>query len=216
MSTIEAGRGGLAAQAYTAIRQILTEGEAAPGDPVSENALAERLGMSRTPVREALRELTRDGLLDLFPGRGYFLPRHSASDLRELFELREALEGLAARAAAPRASDSELAALREICAAYEGARDWRERARHGSEFHRLVAEAARNGRLAGALSAIAAQISMVRRAELRAFAARGPEAAEEHRSILDAIAARDPEAAERAARAHVRRSQESSLRALIG
>ncbi|GGG39619.1 GntR family transcriptional regulator [Caldovatus sediminis] len=216
MATLDAGRGGLAAQAYASIRGIVLEGEYAPGDAISENELADRLGMSRTPVREALRALARDRLLDLVPGRGYFLPRYSAADLRELFELREVLEGLAARGAALRASEGEIQALRQLSEIYDSCRDWRDRARHGAEFHARIAGAARNTRLTASLTGLAAQIALVRRSELRAFAGRGSEAAAEHRAILDAIAARDPDAAERAARAHVRRSHEGSLRAVIG
>ena len=204
-------RTGLAAQAYAQIRASLLEGEFAPGDAVSENQLTERFGMSRTPIREALQALAAEGLLETVPARGWFVPRRSVSDLHEMFELREALEGMAARGAAQRATEAENVALTALCDAYERADDWREWAAKGTEFHTRIALAARNARLSAALDQLKAQIVLARRSELRASRGRGDEAAREHRAILAAIAARDADAAERHARAHVRRSHEASF-----
>ena len=212
MTSLAARTGGLAARAYARIRASLLDGEFAPGDAVFENRLKERLGMSRTPIREALQALAAEGLLETVPARGWFVPRRSVDDLHEMFELREALEGMAARGAARRATDAEIAALAALCDGYERAGDWREWAAKGTEFHARIAAAARNARLVAMLDQLRAQIVVTRRSELRGVRGRGDEAAREHRAILAAIAARDPDAAEREARVHVRRSREASFR----
>src|SRR5215208_6955510 len=99
----------LATHAYEQVREAILQGEFAPGAPLFEVHLASQMGMSRTPVREALKVLARDGFVQAVPSRGYIVPRRSMDDLRELFELRESLEGTAARCAAQRAMDTEIA-----------------------------------------------------------------------------------------------------------
>ncbi|WP_207540391.1 GntR family transcriptional regulator [Sabulicella rubraurantiaca] len=207
---------GLADEAYGRIREAIVEGRYAAGDPLFENRLSAELGMSRTPIREALQVLARDGLLEVVPARGYFVPRRSLDDLRELFELREALDGAAARACALRAQPDEVEALRALCDRYDAAPDWTEWARTGTEFHAAIARTARNTRLAEALDRLKLQIMLTRRAELRGVEGRHREAAREHRAILAAISAADPDAAEREARLHVRLSQQASLRQAEG
>ena len=212
MNALTARSGGLAAQAYSRIREALLQGAFAPGDPLFENQLTQQLGMSRTPIREALQALAAEGLLETIPARGWFVPRRSVGDLHEMFELREALEGMAARGAALRATEAEILALTALCDAYERAMDWQDWAAKGTEFHACIAAAARNVRLSAMLDQLTAQIVLTRRSELRAVQGRGREAAREHRAILAAIAARDPDAAEREARAHVRRSRDATFR----
>ncbi len=202
---------GLAAQAYDRLRDSIVSGELAPGEALLEVRLAERLGMSRTPVREALRVLARDGFVEAQAARGYVVPRGSVEDLRELFDLRESLEGLAARSAAVRATAAEIAEFERLCQKYDRARDLDAWTRIGTEFHRGILAAARNRRLARTLDALNAQIVMTRRSVLSAGETRHDAARRAHRAILDAIAARSPDAAERAARDHVRATYESAL-----
>jgi DNA-binding GntR family transcriptional regulator len=203
---------GLADQAYEKIRHAVIGGELSPGDPVIEARIADQLNMSRTPVREALQTLARDGLLEAVPARGYFVPRRSADDVGELFELREALEGMAARGAAQRATSTEIDQLEELCRTYASSSSSEEWVRLGTEFHAKIAEAARNRRLAGALNTLKAQIVITRRSELREVRGRQEEARREHEAILAAIAARNEDSAEQHAREHVRRSHAAWLR----
>ena len=85
--------------AYDSLRADILAGDLAPGTPISEAERAESLGISRTPVREAMQQLAQEGLIEVFPKRGTFVARLSARDVRESFELREAVETFAARLA---------------------------------------------------------------------------------------------------------------------
>jgi DNA-binding GntR family transcriptional regulator len=202
---------GLASQAYQHMRNEILAGELAPGAVLYENHLAEKLGMSRTPIREALQFLARDGIVEIVPSRGYLVPRMSLADLRELYELRESLEGLAARCATLHVSDSDIEELERLHEQYEHAQDREASIQLGAEFHNKILSLACNTRLATFLDSLKAQITMTRRAQ-RAVRGRRDESVLEHRAILDAIKRRDPDAAEQCARAHVRISYDATLR----
>jgi DNA-binding GntR family transcriptional regulator len=204
---------GLMARAYVQLRDAVVGGELRPGEPLYEIHLAERLGMSRTPVREALRVLARDGYLEELPSRGYTVPRRSLDDLREFFELREVLESTASRYAALRATDAEIERLGHVCARHEGEQDERKWLEMGHEFHTLVLQAARNSRLQSMLHSLNAQIVISRRTVARADAQRRQAVERDHRAIFEAIRARDHERAQTLAAEHVRRSYETTLRA---
>lgn len=201
----------LASSAYQRMREAILEGELEPGAPLFEVHLASNMGMSRTPVREALKVLARDGLVEVVPSRGYIVPRRSMDDLRELFELRESLEGMAARYAALRVTDGEIDELQALCERYAQEQDWAQWAQVGTSFHTLLLSAARNARLTAILDSLKGQIVHSRRSVLQADAQRRDAAIREHRAILDAVKAHDPDAAEEAARAHVRLSYEATL-----
>lgn len=201
----------LASNAYQQMREAILQGEYEPGSPLFEVHLATKMGMSRTPVREALKVLARDGLVDVVPSRGYFVPRRSMDDLRELFELREALEGMAARYAAQRVTTAELAELEALCVRYAGEQDWAQWAQVGTAFHNLLVRAARNDRLTAMLDSLKGQIVLSRRSALQADSQRRDAAIREHRAILDAVRSHDPDAAETAGREHVRLSYEATL-----
>lgn len=201
----------LASSAYQRMREAILEGEYQPGAPLFEVHLASRMGMSRTPVREALKVLARDGLVEVVPSRGYFVPRRSLEDLRELFELREALEGMAARHAAVRATDEEIEELARLCDRYAAEHDWAQWAQVGTAFHTLLLTAARNARLIAILDSLKGQIVLSRRSALAADSQRRDAAIREHRLILAAVKARDPQAAEAAACDHVRLSYQATL-----
>ena len=201
----------LATHAYQKVREAILQGEFAPGVPLFEVHLASRMGMSRTPVREALKVLARDGFVQVVPTRGYIVPHRSMDDLRDLFDLRESLEGTAARCAAQRATDAELAELESLCVRYENEQDWHRWVQIGTEFHNLLVTAARNQRLANILDSLNGQIVHSRRSVLRADAQRRDAATQEHRAILEAVKARNAADAEARAREHVRLSYEATL-----
>lgn len=203
---------GLAAQAYEKVRKAILKGDIAPGDALVENRLADKLGMSRTPVRQALQVLARDGFIESVANRGYVVPKRSIEDVRELFELRESLEGMASRCAALRATDADIDELGALCDRYERAREWTDWARIGTEFHSRIHVLSGNSRLVSFLDSLKAQIVLARQAELREVHGRREQAVREHRAIFEAIRARDADAAEHHARAHVRASYDLTLR----
>ena len=204
---------GLMDRAYAQLRDAVIDGGLQPGEPLYEIHLAERLGMSRTPVREALKVLARDGYLEELPSRGYTVPRRSLDDLREFFELREVLESSAARYAALRATRGEVEQLEGICFRYEREKDDEKWAQMGHEFHSLIVQSARNARLHSVLHSLNAQIVISRRTVARADAVKRQAAIRDHRAIFEAIKARDEVKAQALAAEHVRRSYETTLRA---
>lgn len=202
---------GLAGQAYQQVRDAIIAGQYEAGAPLFEVHLATQLGMSRTPVREALKVLARDGFVEVLPSRGYAVPRRSLDDLRELFELRESLEGMAARYAAARATEAELQELEKLCVLYAQEQEWSRWVQTGTSFHDLLLTAARNARLTAILDSLNGQIVQSRRTVLRDNAQRRDAAISEHRAILEAVKARDRDLAEARAREHVRLSYEATL-----
>lgn len=199
----------------------IVSGALAEGDKLSEPEIARRFGMSRAPIREALRRLEAKRLVVRLPNMGSRVAGFSADELIELYFLREALEGMAARLAATHASESQLDEAARILDAQQGAWDSREAGEMGYRatniaFHRLVAAASGNAALAAALQDDAHQVSRVWRRVHKQFPMRGQEAIDDHRWILRALRARDGDLAEMAMRRHVaatRRSYEAILNA---
>src|SRR5205823_359800 len=181
---------------YEALRQSILNGELAPGQRLRSDALANDLSVSRTPVREALRKLEAEGLVQ--PLRSGLVVRQlTEEDLTEVFYLREALEGMAARLAAEnatRAEVDELEALVEDMDAAAGRRDVAALRGLTGEFHALVCRASRNKRLIQALTTLLDHVRQVQSSTLF-IAGRAADAVEEHRSLVRAIARRDPDRA---------------------
>jgi len=204
---------GLATKAYRKVREAILSGKHLPGEALYEVHLAERYGMSRTPVREALQVLAREGFVDALPRRGFLVPRWSLQDLRELYELREALEGFATACAAQHATPEDIKQIGKLVDDYAVADEWQALLHLGDEFHNKIIACGRNARLIRTLDSLKAQISMTRGTQLRDLQRRRDESIDEHRAILDAIIKHDAELAEQKARTHIRSSYTNTLRA---
>lgn len=207
-----ANRGGAVDVAYWAIRDAIRTGLIRPGERLLEVDLATALQMSRTPVREALRRLEVDRLVENAPRRGLVVPTISLTELIELFEIQEVLEGLAARRAAQRMGPAELEALRATIGRMERARDAGDMiglTETSAQSHRLVRTGSQHARLPELIYLVTDS----HRSRLHEFAdpERIPVAVAEHRAIYEALAAHDNEAAENLAREHTR----NALRAQI-
>lgn len=189
-------------QAYRRIRRGIQDGTLGRGAPLSEGRLARRLGISRTPVREALKRLAVEGLVEVLPRRGTFVNVPDMDAVREIFQMREAVEGLAARLAAPRHDAGELALFRARLEAARRARDAEAVFALGREFHDWIVSQAGNRRLTDYLTTLRSQISAVFTlgTGLRGQRQRS---AEEYRAIMDALRRRDGDAAEAAMRRHI-------------
>lgn len=142
---------------YGVLRDAIVSTELEPGRQISENELADKLGVSRTPVREALRKLETDGLVASLPNRGFIVRRMEARDVRDLYEARECIEAFCARTAAARRTAgflNELRALHRMYAALLAGRG--DRRRLGmlvdKAFHVRIAEQAGNPHLTALLS----------------------------------------------------------------
>ncbi|MFD0902432.1 GntR family transcriptional regulator [Actinomadura sediminis] len=193
--------------AYDAVRRMILSGDAAAGSRLGEAELAETLGLSRTPVREALQRLGSDGLVEVLPHRGARVVEWTREDLAEIFELRSLLEPYAAARAARLGQDpAVLADLNALCDAMEAAaaiRDLGELARLNSRFHAALIDASRNRRLPGMLTSVMHAPLIV--GTFRRYApAELDRSMQHHREIVAAVAAGDPDWAEAVMRAHIR------------
>ncbi|HEY6962956.1 MAG TPA: GntR family transcriptional regulator [Gaiellaceae bacterium] len=190
-------------RAYYAIRELIVTLELAPGSVVREPELTERLGIGRTPVREALRRLAQERLIDVYPRRGMFVTKVDVRDLARLCEVRMALEPEAARLAAERATAADLAELRELLAELAGSRrrDARAHIDLDERIHRAIYHASHNPFLVETLEeyyAHALRIWMVALARTDIGAAVGS-----HREVLEAVVAGKGARAAQLMREHV-------------
>jgi DNA-binding GntR family transcriptional regulator len=198
--------------AYTALLAEIRDGILMPGDRLRETELAARLGISRTPVREAIRQLEADGLVTHVPRQGASVRRLDYAEVMELYEMRAVLEGTAVRFATRSASDVELVELRELnnelLAAGQG-----KRAFHlNRHFHAALVNAAKNRFLAKSVQSMQKAMMILGPTTL-ADLGRFEAAFKEHEAVLDALEARDPDAAEAAMRHHIEVSQRTRIKA---
>ena len=202
LKPIEAGKSVHAV--YEVLRASILDGTLAPGQRLLSSALADELKVSRTPIREALRKLEAEGLIEASPRAGLIVREISEEDLTELFYVREALEGMAARLAAENASKSALLELDALVEDMEAAlrkNDLKLVRQLTGEFQMALCRAAQNKRLVQMLQVLLDQIRQVQTSTLF-LKGRAKEAVNEHRLLVQAIEARDPVLAERLAREH--------------
>lgn len=194
----------LAQRAHAELRRLILAGELPPGAPIAEDALAARLGISRTPVREALRRLAAEGLVAAGGRRRARIAALGDAEAAGIVEVRAALDALAAALCARRADAIDLAALRaqttEIDRLMAAGDTGAAFAADGS-FHLALAEASGNRELIAHLTRIDGRVQLVRLTCCRDATAMRANAAR-HGQLLDAIAAGDAEAAGRIAHAH--------------
>jgi DNA-binding GntR family transcriptional regulator len=192
------------------LRAQIGDGHLPPGQRLIEQVLADQFGVSRIPVREALRSLESEGLVTMVPRRGMVVAELSRVDIEQLYEVRSALEILASSLAAQRASVSEVEALSGVLSAARKAvsiGDFREAVRLNAEFHDSVVRMAANPFLASALEPLTGRI--------RWIIGHGQEHERdlaEHAGLLAAIAAGDGKLAAERARSHMEASRAHSLR----
>ena len=202
------GRGQLVQNASVAatelIRQAILDGRLEPGSRLKEEELARELGISRTPVREALLVLQAEGLIETTPNRGAVVGSHDADDLIDLYQLRALLEGYAARQAAARVSDEEIGLLRESCDRFDriAGDDVRELVKENLLFHSAIHAAAGSARLSGMLRRVI-ELPLVYKSYVWYPPDQKRISAHYHRQITNALSVRDAERAELVMREHV-------------
>jgi DNA-binding GntR family transcriptional regulator len=195
----------LSDQAYYRIRELIVTLELAPGSPVSERELMERLALGRTPIREALQALARERLVEVYPRRGMFVSGVDVRDLAGLSEVRLTLEPRAARLAAERATDADRARIAVLLKELDHVRDKPdERALIDLDqrIHRHIYECTHNPFLAATLNEYYVLTLRIWFLALDRVT-RLEDAVREHRELLRAIRARNAERAEEAMRRHV-------------
>lgn len=200
---------------YLTLRQDILSNKYRPGQRLSEEAIAHNLNVSRTPVREALKRLHAEGLVEITPRRGSIVRDPSGEELAELCAVREVLEGLAARLATRSISHIELYTLERLLNDMEGAiaeerlADLEEL---NLQFHETIWIASRNRYLAQQLRQLRQFVQRLQESTLT-VPGRKEAAFQEHKALFAACAAGDPDMAERVAREHVRKAE--SVRMMV-
>jgi DNA-binding GntR family transcriptional regulator len=210
-STIGGGHQALRDQVLRELRRRIVDGEYAQGERLTEDRLALDFGVSRNPVREALRVVEAEGFVRILPRRGAVVATLDDTAVQDLFAVRERLETLAAGLAAERATERDVARLRALldqASAATDADDFDRVAELNSALHMAVIEISGNRWLASVSTSMYHHVHWVFRV---GAPQRAPHSWQEHIRLVDAIAAGDREAAIEAARAHVEAAADSAL-----
>jgi len=198
------------------LREAIVSGTLRPGERLMEIQLAEELGVSRTPVREAIRKLELEGFVVMIPRRGTYVADLSIKDINEVFEIRTALDVLAAGLAVERITEDELEQLErllvEIGELIEGD-DIDKIVEVDSQFHDVLYRASRNDRLVGIINNLREQFTRFRSISIQ-YPGRMQKSVEEHRRLVEAIASRDTDLAQQLAREHMENSEQTLLQDL--
>jgi len=207
-------RRSLGQSVYENLKGAIIQGTLAPESRVVETRFAEALGISRTPVREAMHKLEREGLLWQDPKGGFYVVGLTREDIEEAFGIRGVLESYAARLATIRHKEGELAPLEEKLSEYqiclkEGRKD--ELPGINTEFHDLLYGLSRSPRLVKMINDIREQIFRFRKVILR-IEDMARVSNEDHQLMMDGIRAREADRVERLVREHILRGQDIVLR----
>ena len=193
--------------AFLTLRKLILTGKLHPGERLTEVRLGKILGTSRTPIREAIRKLEKEGLVTIEPRRGAYASMISTQDMVEILEVRQDLEGLAAYFAATRMSPVEMEELKEIADKYNDAvksGNMKELIRYDTQFHRLIVDSCNNKILVSMVEQLQELVLRFRYIYYDNFK-RGEEMPREHQEIIDAIASGDADRARAAADVHIDR-----------
>ena len=191
---------------YRRLKGSFVRGEIPPGSKLPEIQMAKKLGVSRTPLREAMNRLEQDGFVEIIPRRGAFVKKHSLQEILESLELREVLEGLAVRLAA-RHAEPEM--IREMKACFRGfthrnvERSLPAYAQQNIRFHHLIIQASQNRKLLAVIRNLFDHMDMVRLYTI-VLPGRAKKSLDEHGAIIKRIEEGRGDLAEKELRAHIR------------
>ena len=192
---------------YEELKMQILKGSIIPGTRMMEVELAEEMGVSRTPIREAIRKLEKEGLVTIEPRRGAYASMISTEDMVEILEVRQDLEGLAAYFAAERMTDAQMENLRQVSASYDDAvkrGNMEDMIKHDTRFHHIIVESCRNKILVQMIEQLQELVLRFRYIYYDNFK-RAENMPEEHREIMEGIKSGDAERARKAADVHIYR-----------
>lgn len=199
------------------LRQQILTGKLKPGERLLEIHLAEELGVSRTPIREAIRKLELEGLVTMIPRRGAEVAQISEKGMSDVLEVRKALDSLAGELACARITEGEKEQLREACLDFEKAiatKDKAKIAKADVAFHNIITEATRNIRLAQLLNNLSEQMYRYRFEYIK-DENQHKALAEEHKRIYEAIRDNKPEQAVGALKNHIDNQEKTIVRQIM-
>ena len=190
---------------FTTMREAIINGDFKPGQRLMEVQLAEQMGVSRTPVREAIRKLELEGLVVMVPRKGAYVAGLSSEDVREVVEIRCVLEGLAAKLAAQKAGSEDISKLKLIIDNFEIAvndKNIADLISYDSDFHEIIYRTAKNGKLIQMINGLREQVQRFRVAYFTQFN-NVDVLLIEHRDLLNAIINKNSELARQVAEKHI-------------
>ena len=198
---------------FNTLRQSILTGELKPGERLMEIHLADKLGVSRTPIREAIRKLELEGLVTMIPRRGAEVAQITEKSLRDVLEVRRALDALAVELACERITPSQLEQLREACDAFERETkrgDANRVARADVALHDIILVASGNARLMQMVSNLSQQMYRYR-LEYVKDGGSYERLIREHRTIYEAIRDKDPATGARTIKAHIDKQEKTVI-----
>ena len=205
------GKYSLRGRVFQSIREDILSGRYEQNTELKEAAIGAELGVSRTPVREALRQLELEGLVTIIPNRGAYVNMITAKDVQDIYVIRSMLEGLCARWATQSITDEQLDSMEEtLCLSeyHTSKKNYEKLYELDSLFHEQLYEAGGSRILNHILSDFHDYVKMVRKATI-STSSRSVTSTEEHRAIFEAIKEKDPDKAEALAKEHVKHTIES-------
>lgn len=201
----------LRSKIYDKLRNDILNGVYKPGDSLIEMKLAEELGVSRTPIREAIRQLELEGLVSSVPNKGVFVEGVTEQDVNDIYEIRKLIEGLAVRWATEKMTDEELKELKDTLDLMEfyTIKDEPDKVSEmDTRFHDIIFESCDSKPLRSVLTHLHHFIQRARLVSIK-VSGRAENALKEHREIYESIAAKDADAAERAVQKHIQSAGEN-------
>ena len=201
---------------FNTLRQAILTGELKPGERLMEIHLANRLGVSRTPIREAIRKLELEGLVTMIPRRGAEVAQITEKNMSDVLEVRRALDALGVELACDRITQEELNSLKQACEDFEIAvntRDVKRIAQADVELHDIIVRATGNDRLIQLVNNLSEQMYRYRFEYIK-DTSQHERLVEEHRIIYQAIVDKDKETASRAAKIHIDNQKKAIMRQL--
>lgn len=198
---------------FDVLRNAIASGTLSPGERLMENQLAEQLRVSRTPVREAIRKLEQEGFVVMVPRRGTYVADISIRDINEIFEIRTALEVLAAGLAAERMTEENLEQLERLLVEIGqliDSGDTQELVEADCRFHDILYNSTHNRTLANIINNLREKFTPLRTISY-AYPGRAKPSLEEHRRLVEALAQRNASLAQQLARKHMEKSEQNLL-----
>lgn len=197
--------------AYERIKRRILTGELTAGAPLSEKDLVSILGISRTPIREAIGRLEQENFLEVFPKRGIFVSRLSYEDIRNIYVIRLQLEPFAVRLAVPNISEEELHLQRSIWTLPGEPGNADDHIHNDRNLHHAIFQATHNKYLVQVLDRLYDQATRIRYLSLNRAKSRQDDIHREHVRVIDALLTRDADAAERAMQDHLEHARDTAL-----
>lgn len=201
---------------FNTLREAIIVGELKPGERLMEVQLAEKMGVSRTPVREAIRKLELEGLVNMIPRKGAHVADLSVKDIMDVLEVRASLDGLATALSAERITEDELKELKHVQMQFIGyveKDNLQGSVKKDVEFHDIIYRSSRNDKLIQIASNLREQVQRFRVIYLKDYSST-KEIIKEHTDIYEAILNRDPETAQKIAQRHIKNQEETIIKSI--